>query len=358
MLIANKVVIMGNEILVSVIVPVYNVESYLDRCLGSIVNQTLKNIEIIIVDDGSPDNCPSMCDRWAKRDNRIKVIHKKNAGLGFARNSGLDVAKGEYVIFCDSDDSVDSVMYESLYNATENGKYDVVYSGFNQEMETGKWQKCNNYPDVRTFDEKFSERVAMSFISETDITCGHRYVMSCNVAMYKRQLLDTYHIRQMSERVVLSEDMIFQLQVALHGKNFKFVPDCYYHYYINGASLTHTFKKSKLTAAFKIHELMTELMPKSGYNTPRIDYEFYSRIRSLFTQMVCGSNLSCTEKYAVAKQVSSMLVLIKLDDSIIRQKSWKYGAVLVLLKKNLPFFAILFTYFDRYVNKQRLLFWK
>ena len=126
MLIANKVVIMGNEILVSVIVPVYNVESYLDRCLGSIVNQTLKNIEIIIVDDGSPDNCPSMCDRWAKRDNRIKVIHKKNAGLGFARNSGLDVAKGEYVIFCDSDDSVDSVMYESLYNATENGKYDVV----------------------------------------------------------------------------------------------------------------------------------------------------------------------------------------------------------------------------------------
>ena len=343
---------------VSIIVPIYNGEKYLDRCVTSIVNQTLHDIEIILVDDGSPDNCPAMCDCWAKRDNRIKVIHKKNAGLGFARISGLDVAKGEYVIFCDSDDRVDPVMYESLYNATESGKYDVVYSGFNQEVKTGKWQKCNNYPDVRTFDGKFSERVAMSFICETDITCGNRYVMSCDVALYKRSLLEKYHIRQMSERVVLSEDMIFQLQVALHGKNFKFIPDCYYHYYINGASLTHTFKKSKFTAAFKIRESMTDLMPKSAYNTPRIDYEFYSRIRSLITQMVCGSNLSYTERYAVAKQVSSMLALTKLDDSIIRQKSWKYGAVLVLLKKNLPFFAILFTYFDRYVNKQRLLFWK
>lgn len=343
---------------VSVIVPIYNVEKYLDRCVTSIVNQTLHDIEIILVDDGSPDNCPAMCDCWAKRDNRIRVIHKKNAGLGFARNSGLDVAKGEYVIFCDSDDRVDSVMYESLYNATESGKYDVVYSGFNQEVKTGKWQKCNNYPDVRTFDGKFSERVAVSFISETDITCGNRYVMSCNVALYKRSLLEKYHIRQMSEREVLSEDLIFQLQVALHGKSFKFVPDCYYHYYINGTSLTHTFKESKFGGAFQIRLLMSRLMPKSSYNTSRIDFEFYSRIRSLFTQMVCGSNLSYTRKIEIATEVSERLRQFDLDESIIRQKSWKFRVLLHLLKQNKPRSAISFVGFDYYVNKQKLFFWK
>ena len=91
---------------VSIIVPVYNVEKYLDRCMESLLNQTLKDIEIILVDDGSPDNCPQICDEYAKKDSRVKVVHKVNAGLGYARNSGLDVASGEYVAFVDSDDYV------------------------------------------------------------------------------------------------------------------------------------------------------------------------------------------------------------------------------------------------------------
>ena len=89
---------------VSIIVPIYNVERYLDRCIQSLANQTLHDIEIILVDDESPDNCPVMCDVYEARDSRIKVVHKKNGGLGMACNSGLEVAKGEYVAFCDSDD--------------------------------------------------------------------------------------------------------------------------------------------------------------------------------------------------------------------------------------------------------------
>jgi len=91
---------------VSVIVPIYNVEKYFERCMRSLLNQTLKEIEIILVDDESPDNCPAMCDEYAGTDNRVKVIHKKNEGLGFARNSGLEIATGEYVAFVDSDDFV------------------------------------------------------------------------------------------------------------------------------------------------------------------------------------------------------------------------------------------------------------
>ena len=87
--------------LISVIVPIYNVEKYLHQCLKSIINQTYKNLEIILVDDGSPDNCPKICDEYSRKDKRIKVIHKENGGLSSARNAGLDVVTGEYISFID-----------------------------------------------------------------------------------------------------------------------------------------------------------------------------------------------------------------------------------------------------------------
>ena len=85
--------------LVSVVVPIYNVEKYLDRCVNSIIHQTYDNLEIVLIDDGSPDNCPKMCDEWAKRDDRIKVIHKQNGGSSDARNAGLEICTGEYILF-------------------------------------------------------------------------------------------------------------------------------------------------------------------------------------------------------------------------------------------------------------------
>lgn len=106
-----------NDHLVSIIVPVYKVEDYLDVCIESIINQTYKNLEIILVDDGSPDNCPQMCDDWAKRDSRIRVIHKQNRGASAARNAGLDIARGEYIGFVDSDDYIEPNMYEILIDA-------------------------------------------------------------------------------------------------------------------------------------------------------------------------------------------------------------------------------------------------
>ena len=112
---------------ISIIIPVYNVEKYLDRCIDSIINQSLKDIEIILVDDGSPDNCPQLCDEWAKKDSRIKVIHKENAGLGMARNTGMQHATGEYIAFIDSDDYVDLDMYAKLLEKAELHNADIVY---------------------------------------------------------------------------------------------------------------------------------------------------------------------------------------------------------------------------------------
>lgn len=107
--------------LISVIVPVYKVEPYLDKCISSIANQTYTNMEIILVDDGSPDNCPAMCDAWAEKDNRIRVIHQKNQGGGAARNAGLDFASGGLIAFVDSDDYIAPDMYAHLYELLKAG---------------------------------------------------------------------------------------------------------------------------------------------------------------------------------------------------------------------------------------------
>ena len=110
---------------VSVIIPVYKVEKYLDACVSSVVNQSYRDLEIILVDDGSPDNCPMMCDDWATKDNRIKVIHKANGGLSSARNAGLNVATGEYIAFLDSDDWIEKDMYKDMVEAIN--RYDVDF---------------------------------------------------------------------------------------------------------------------------------------------------------------------------------------------------------------------------------------
>ncbi len=115
--------------MISVIVPVYKVEAYLDQCVASIVNQTYRDLEIILVDDGSPDRCPELCDAWAQRDSRIRVIHKKNGGLSDARNAGMEAATGEFIGFVDSDDWLSKDFYEVLYETAQRHGASIAASG-------------------------------------------------------------------------------------------------------------------------------------------------------------------------------------------------------------------------------------
>ena len=126
---------------ISVIVPIYKVEEYLSRCIDSIINQTYKNLEIILVDDGSPDNCPKICDDYAKKDNRIKVIHKENGGLSDARNAGVRASTGEYIVFVDSDDWIELSMLDTLYNLLADNRCDVASCGIRMVWEDNRPSK-------------------------------------------------------------------------------------------------------------------------------------------------------------------------------------------------------------------------
>ena len=126
------------EILVSVIVPVFNVEKFLEKCVSSITNQTYKNLEILLVDDGSTDNSGTICDNFSKNDNRLKVFHKKNGGLSDARNYGIERATGSYIMFIDSDDWIENDTIELLLDKTIEEKSDIVVFGISKDYDDGR----------------------------------------------------------------------------------------------------------------------------------------------------------------------------------------------------------------------------
>ena len=156
------------EELISVILPIYNVEKYLEKCLKSVINQTYKNLEIILVDDGSKDNSPQICDEYAVKDKRIVVIHKSNGGLSDARNAGIEIAKGKYITLIDSDDYVELEMYEKLYNKAISDNLDIAICGNYNVSEDYKNKKVNlEDEDVRVDHvEQQKNVVVVSFDSK------------------------------------------------------------------------------------------------------------------------------------------------------------------------------------------------
>lgn len=145
--------------LISVIVPVYNVEAYLDRCVSSIVNQSHKNLEIILVDDGSPDGCPALCDEWAARDERIHVLHKENGGLSDARNAGMGAAHGELISFIDGDDWIEPRFFEILQHELEAQNADVAAVQYRLCWEGDARERQNAYEHVTVYDRQTAMRL-------------------------------------------------------------------------------------------------------------------------------------------------------------------------------------------------------
>ena len=177
-----------NGPLVSVIIPVYKTEAYLSRCVDSVCGQTWQNLQILLVDDGSPDGCPGICDEYARKDGRIQVIHKVNGGVSSARNAGLEIAEGIYVTFCDSDDAYESHWIENLVRAAEDAQADVVVAGHRRSYsdgrevpvihETGLWDLKNDGEKIRyCIDMVLTDRHAWEIWSRlfrTDIIRQHR----------------------------------------------------------------------------------------------------------------------------------------------------------------------------------------
>lgn len=254
---------------VSIIVPVYKVEKYLDRCIESLIAQTLSDIEIILVDDGSPDNCPSLCDRWAKKDSRIKVIHKENGGLGFARNSGLDIACGEYVGFVDSDDFVKHDMYEALYSAAKNEDADIAMCGFLciggiMTARSGEEREINCFSEYKCFSGK--DGIDRLMLDISGALPGEpedsRYGFSTVKNIYRRSILEENRLRFMSEREVVSEDVFFLLDFLMLSNRAVGIKGAYYCYCRNQGSLSKSYRPDRFQMCCRITDGINERLGK------------------------------------------------------------------------------------------------
>ena len=227
--------------LISIIVPVYKVEKYLCECVDSILAQTYENFELILVDDGSPDNSGKICDEYAEKDKRIKVIHKENAGVSSARNTGLDNAKGEYITFIDSDDTVDKRYLELMYKKLEETKADLCFCHFDRFCDDA-FHSSNEkpFPNFCTCDTKSDE--FFNFVKRF-FNFKNNILGSCWRVLYKSTTINS----RFNTSMIFCEDLVFILNVLLNATSFCSIDNVLYHYRTNMSSALNNYKKNFLS---------------------------------------------------------------------------------------------------------------
>ena len=242
---------------VSIIVPVYKTEKYLEGCLQSIIGQTYSNIEIILVDDGSPDGCGSICDRYRASDSRIVVLHKENEGLGYARNSGLDIATGDYVAFVDSDDYLEPNMIFNLMEEMVANGADTCVGGFRRVRDNGEIVYTEHYEKVLYMDNQIKDTLMKRILGS--IPKKHdSFKMSVWSVLYSMEIIKREQIRFHSEKVFISEDLIFNFDYYMAAHRVCIFNGITYNYRVNAESLTNTYKSDKLKRICALYEEMKE----------------------------------------------------------------------------------------------------
>lgn len=271
--------------IISVIIPVYKVQEYLDRCIESVVTQTYRNLEIIIIDDGSPDECPAMCDRWAAKDDRISVIHKENEGVSIARNVGLKEAKGAWISFVDSDDWLHPQFFELLLHQAHQSIADVIVSDHLRTEEVVSFEKYS------ISDIKFSRMTIDGVFHNSHV---RNYVWG---KIYKAELLRD---KAFDEEISFGEDALFNVTVfRTEGIEVYYTSEKLYFYYDRDNSVVNTLSRLKQTALYeKYIELAiieTREDIKSIYLTESMKRALRSRYSASFNPELIDVIPKCNE---------------------------------------------------------------
>lgn len=237
------------EPLISVIVPVYKVEQYLAKCVDSILNQTYRNLEVILVDDGSPDHCGEICDAYAGKDSRVKVIHQQNGGQSSARNAGMAVATGEYVSFVDSDDWVDCNLYNYVM---ESVPFDIsVYGVTYIDEATGEEKKIFASNRVKRITRSDSEAYICELMDKS------LFGYACN-KIYRRTVIDNLEFKNLP----LREDLLFNLQVFDRAENMT-INDCEgYNYLQRQTSTLHAAYSGPVPQVTEFAQMLMDAFPR------------------------------------------------------------------------------------------------
>ncbi len=260
---------------ISVIVPIYNVEKYLSRCIESILNQTFTDFELILVDDGSPDKCAIICDEYAIKDNRITVIHKENGGLSDARNAGIDISRGEYLSFVDSDDWIHPQMLEIMYDSAKTQHIDIAICQYVETSLTKKNDVISEYKNI-----VYDRNQVLSCYTNT------LSVIVCN-KLFRRNLFEKIRFPVGK----LHEDEFTTYKLIYNADKLVYIPVQLYYYYINLESITRKAYSEKHLDVLEAYEERCDFFIDRSENSL-----FVSALKSLFN----GVNL----QYAMARDAN------------------------------------------------------
>ena len=223
----------------SIILPIYNVEPYLNRCVESVLSQSFTDYELILVDDGSTDACPQICDDYGEKYPFIRVVHKENGGLSSARNAGTEVSKGEYIWWVDSDDWIEPGALERLYRVSQNQNADMVKFNYFRVESQKNLHSSNAIPGVYAGEDVEKLR-NLAFRSPG------KFVLSAWSNIYARRFLEENRLSFVSERVIGSEDYLFNLQALFLAKKILVAEDALYSYELRAGSLSQKHYKENL----------------------------------------------------------------------------------------------------------------
>lgn len=301
-----------NSSKISVIIPVYKVEEYIERCIKSVINQTYENLEIILVDDGSPDNCPVICDKWAEKDSRIKVIHKENGGLSDARNAGMKIASGELIGFVDSDDWISKEMYQFLYENMKNNGSDISACGVQMIWEDGTAVRSLTSPGSCVLD---TQEAMEAIIKETKLKQPVWY------KLYKTEL-----IRDILFPVgKCHEDVFWSYQAIGRAKKVSvFDVPCYYYYQRGNSIMGNTYSLKRLDALEAKMQRLQYIETKFPQLEDLTKQDLW--FSCMYSMQMVLRTLSSTERERAKKKINAIVKKLGkiqcIHDLPVRQRGW------------------------------------
>ena len=315
---------------VSVIVPVYNTEKYLQQCITSITSQKIREIEIIIVDDGSREECAVLCDSLAKTDDRIKVIHKENAGPGFARNTGIEAAMGEYIGFVDSDDYIKPDMYDVLYNAALKNNADLVISGIsfvggNTFGKSGEYEEKHYFHKDTLFQKEDIKNLLLGVVGalphEPD---DSRYGVSTCKNLFKRSVITDNKLEFLSERKVMSEDAIFMIDFIKQIEKAVGIPGAFYCYRRNDESFSKSYRSDRFSM---VQSFINELENHIKDVCKREEYSLYlNRLIQGYGRILCSQEIMYAKendiKYSILLERLKMICESQMISDALKNYPW------------------------------------
>lgn len=264
---------------ISVILPVYKVEKYIRKCMESVLNQTYTNLEIILVDDGSPDNCGKICDQYAKRDSRVKVIHKKNGGAPAARNDAIDICTGDWIAYVDPDDWVEINEFEEIMKVAKRDNPDIII--FNTYLNDGKSQKVMQaFPkNFVTENKKFIYLMQLSALNKNYTPYMQEWSQGFPWdKLFKASLIKDNNI-YWPTNLKANDDVVFCLHAFQYANKVSYINKTLYHYRMNPESIGHKFMPDRIQVDKDIYDEMLRI--KKMYNLDeKYDMALYARIVS------------------------------------------------------------------------------